>query len=175
MTIQLRFVAVTFLLAFGGNLLAQTFPYATDVTVTGNINIGDNLTADYQYNDDDGDPESGSTYQWYRADDLSGTNEAAIAGAVTLTYTLTSADQSKYIRFGVVPDDGKDGPGTEAYSEYVGPINGPPVVGDIPDQTIAEGSSFVAITLDDYVADVETSDANILWSYAGNTELTVTI
>ena len=168
-------MAVAFLAAFGGNMLSQTTPYATDVTVTGNINVGDNLIADYQYNDDDGDPESGSTYQWYRADDISGTNEAAIDGAVALTYTLASADQSKYIRFGVVPDDGKDGPGTETFSEYTGPVNAPPVVGDIPDQEISEGGSFATISLDAYVADLETADAAILWSYSGNTDLSVSI
>ena len=32
-------------------------------------------------------------------------------------------------------------------------VNDPPVVSDIPDQTIAEGSSFATITLDNYVSD----------------------
>ncbi|MEE9443014.1 MAG: Ig-like domain-containing protein, partial [candidate division Zixibacteria bacterium] len=50
-----------------------------------------------------------------------------------------------------------------------------PVVSDIPDQTIAEGLSFATINLDDYVTDVDNTDAEMLWSYSGNTGLTVSI
>ena len=50
-----------------------------------------------------------------------------------------------------------------------------PVVGDIPDQTIAEGHTFATITLDDYVSDVDNTDAEMTWTYSGNTQLTVSI
>ena len=50
-----------------------------------------------------------------------------------------------------------------------------PVVSDIPDQTIAEGGSFATISLGDYVADVDNTDAEMTWTYSGNTELAVTI
>ncbi|MCK4606240.1 MAG: hypothetical protein KAU35_02970, partial [candidate division Zixibacteria bacterium] len=53
--------------------------------------------------------------------------------------------------------------------------NDAPVVSDIPDQTIAEGSSFATISLDDYVSDVDNTDAEMTWTYAGNTELLVDI
>jgi len=52
--------------------------------------------------------------------------------------------------------------------------NQPPVVG-IPDQTIDEGDVFTAIELDAYVSDVDNTDAEMIWSYSGNSELTVTI
>ena len=54
-------------------------------------------------------------------------------------------------------------------------VNDPPVVSDIPDQTIAEGETFATINLDDYVADVEDADAAILWSATGEVDLTVDI
>ena len=54
-------------------------------------------------------------------------------------------------------------------------VNDPPVVGDIPDQTIAEGETFTTIPLDDYVDDVDNLDSEITWTYAGNTELTISI
>ncbi|MEW5795917.1 MAG: hypothetical protein AB1772_06105, partial [Candidatus Zixiibacteriota bacterium] len=50
-----------------------------------------------------------------------------------------------------------------------------PVVTDIPDQTIAEGASFTAITLDDFVSDADNTDAEMTWTFSGNTELTVSI
>lgn len=54
-------------------------------------------------------------------------------------------------------------------------VNDPPVVTDIPDQTIAEGASFATITLDNYVSDVDDPDTALIWTYTGNTNLTVTI
>ena len=54
-------------------------------------------------------------------------------------------------------------------------VNDPPIVGDIPNQTINESESFASINLNDYVSDIETSDANIIWSYSGNIDLTVSI
>jgi len=54
-------------------------------------------------------------------------------------------------------------------------INDAPVVTDIPDQTVVEGSLFATINLDDYVFDVDNTDAELTWSYTGNTELTVSI
>jgi len=57
----------------------------------------------------------------------------------------------------------------------VSAVNDAPVVADIPDQTVAEGVSFVTIALDDYVTDIDNIDSEISWSYSGNTDLTVTI
>ncbi len=54
-------------------------------------------------------------------------------------------------------------------------IVAPPVVTDIPDQTISEGGTFATINLDDYVSDPDNTDAQLTWTYSGNTELTVDI
>lgn len=53
--------------------------------------------------------------------------------------------------------------------------NSPPVVADIPNQTIAEGETFAAISLDDYVSDIDHADFQITWTATGNVELTVDI
>ncbi len=53
--------------------------------------------------------------------------------------------------------------------------NEPPVVSDIPDQTITAGASFTTISLDDFVADPDDADAEIVWTFAGNTQLVVVI
>ncbi len=57
----------------------------------------------------------------------------------------------------------------------VTPVNDPPVVADIPSQTVVEGASFTSINLDDYVSDVDNADADIVWTFAGNTQLSVSI
>ena len=63
----------------------------------------------------------------------------------------------------------------EIIQEGEGTLNNPPVVSNIPDQTILMGASFTQIDLDNYVFDVEDPDEDIDWSYSGNTELLVSI
>jgi hypothetical protein len=54
-------------------------------------------------------------------------------------------------------------------------VNDAPVVTGIPDQTITAGSNFATITLDNYVSDVDNTDAQMTWTYSGNSSLTVSI
>ncbi|MBI9071027.1 MAG: T9SS type A sorting domain-containing protein [Melioribacteraceae bacterium] len=54
-------------------------------------------------------------------------------------------------------------------------FNNPPVVSDIPNQTINKGDSFATINLDDYVEDLNNVDTEITWTVSGNSNLTVTI
>lgn len=51
----------------------------------------------------------------------------------------------------------------------------PPVVSDIPDQTIKQGWRFDSIPLDKYVSDPDNSTDELNWSFYGNKELTVII
>lgn len=92
-------------------------PTATAVSVTGTPTIGQTLTGNYTYNDTEGDLEGTSTYRWFRADDISGSNEIAIPSATGINYQLTSTELNTYVRFGVTP---KAATGTvtgiEAYS-----------------------------------------------------------
>jgi|GEM_PF-3822625 len=53
--------------------------------------------------------------------------------------------------------------------------NNMPVVGDIPNQNIFEGASFAQIDLDSYVFDFEDPDEDIIWTYAGDTDISVSI
>ena len=82
---------------------SNTMPTAINVSISGALNVGVALTATYTYQDAESDAEDVSVYQWYRADDASGTNEIAISGETGLNYTLSSSDDGKYISFGVTP------------------------------------------------------------------------
>jgi len=53
--------------------------------------------------------------------------------------------------------------------------NSPPVVANIPNQTIQEGNSFATIQLDNFVTDPDNVDSEISWSYTGNNELSISI
>jgi hypothetical protein len=51
----------------------------------------------------------------------------------------------------------------------------PPLVSNIPNQSIAEGSVFATINLDDYVEDPDNSDSEITWTASGQTDFIVDI
>ncbi|MBD3225272.1 MAG: T9SS type A sorting domain-containing protein, partial [Caldithrix sp.] len=81
-------------------------------------------------------------------------------GSETITFTATDP--------GGLSDD-------DAAVFTVTAVNDAPVVSDIPDQTTDEGQNFDPILLDDYVSDVDNTDADMDWTHSGNTNLTVTI
>ncbi|GAK53735.1 S-layer domain protein [Candidatus Moduliflexus flocculans] len=56
----------------------------------------------YTYTDAEGDAEGTSLYQWYVADDASGTNATAISGATGRDF-IGRADPLKYYQFRVTP------------------------------------------------------------------------
>ncbi len=78
-------------------------PGAKNVIITGEAEVGKVLTATYSYADFENDPEIGTTFQWYHADDAAGANEVAISGANALTYTLSASDLGKFVRIGITP------------------------------------------------------------------------
>ncbi|MBU8933230.1 MAG: T9SS type A sorting domain-containing protein [candidate division Zixibacteria bacterium] len=82
------------------------------------------------------------------------------SGAETITFKAADPD-------GLFDDD--------AAIFEVTAVNDAPVVTDIPDQTIAEGGSFATITLDDFVSDADNTDEQMIWTFSGNTDLTVVI
>ncbi len=63
----------------------------------------------------------------------------------------------------------------ESFVITVSDVNEAPVVADIANQTIAEGAAFAAISLDDFVSDVDNADAQMTWTFSGNVDLAVSI
>ena len=50
-------------------------------------------------------------------------------------------------------------------------VNSAPSVGNIMDQTVAEGGAFASIDLDNFVADAEDNDSAIEWTYSCNRDV----
>ncbi|TYP74153.1 S-layer homology domain-containing protein [Paenibacillus methanolicus] len=84
-------------------LAVAAAPVASGASVVGTTRVGQTLSASFAYMDANNDPESGSLYQWYRADDGEGMNKNPILGATSASYVLVSADLGKYISFTVIP------------------------------------------------------------------------
>nr|WP_175428831.1 DUF4347 domain-containing protein [Azospirillum argentinense] len=122
--------------------------------VTGTATVGNALsTTDGTWSDADGDNRT-FTYQWYRADDVNGTNAASISGATTSNYTLTTSDAHKYLRVVVTADDGKGGTQT-ASSGYTEILNSAPVNSAVPNVTGAATVGNVLSTTDGTWSDAD--------------------
>jgi uncharacterized protein (TIGR02145 family) len=85
-------------------LAVEAAPVAKNVNFSP-ANPGTNvlLTANYSYVDANEDPEGSTLFQWYTADDATGTNQTAITGATAATFTLTDAQANKFIGVGITP------------------------------------------------------------------------
>lgn len=80
-------------------------PVASDVLVTGTFEVSKTLTATYTYADAEGDDEdvAGTMFQWYAANDGTGSNETAIEGATSKTFVVQDAQNGKFLRVAVTP------------------------------------------------------------------------
>jgi hypothetical protein len=81
----------------------QGMPQAKNIVISGTAQTGYVQTASYDYSHEQGNSQSGSTFQWYRSYDGTKEARAPISGANSLTYQTTSSDRGQYVLFGVVP------------------------------------------------------------------------
>ncbi|MEQ9202781.1 MAG: Ig-like domain-containing protein, partial [Cyclobacteriaceae bacterium] len=122
---------------------ANNVPTASNQNFTGTLEVNQQLTGSYTYTDADSDPESGTTLQWYVADNAAGANKAPVSGANAINYTLTTSEAGKFLALGITPNDGKDA-GPEAFTDYQGPVVAavvPTIVSTVP----ADGAVNVSI------------------------------
>ncbi len=87
---------------------------------------------------------------------------------VSVTYNSLGV---KKVRMQVTDDNG----GAGVDSATVDVRSGVPLVSSIPNQTVTEGAPFTPVQLDNFVADVDHGDNQMIWTVAGNTRLVVTI
>ncbi len=107
---------------------ANAAPLALDVTITGSVKVAEVLRAGYTYFDLEQNPESGTTFQWYVANDTTGGTITTIANATNNTYLVTAANQGKFLRVGVTPRTlAGTSPGAEFKSYWVGPVGAPAI------------------------------------------------
>ncbi len=78
-------------------------PQALDVSISGNLGIGEELTGHYTYYDQNGDPEGESSYKWFKGKNADGSDKMQILGAKAINYTIKETDWNHYIFFEVTP------------------------------------------------------------------------
>ncbi|GAB3404773.1 Ig-like domain-containing protein [Massilia agilis] len=112
-------------------------------SLSGDTLVGATLTGtNGTWTDADGDSLTGYAYQWYRANDSSGTGATAISGATSASYVLDAGDAHKYVRLQVTASDGYGG-STPGYSGWTAVTDTPPVCTARPTitGTVAVGSA----------------------------------
>ncbi len=132
----------SFVAIFGDSRLTMTFgnetevnldggdnnaaPTATNVTITGTAQVGWTLTGNYQYSDPENDQEGSTGFQWYLADsaEASTPDMVRIEGATGKDYTLTPADEDKYLFFEVIARAG------------AGTVEGSPAISEASDKVV---------------------------------------
>ncbi len=157
---------------FSTDDLANNPPVVSNIP-GGNIFEGGTFSqinlSDYVNDPDHSDPEISWNY--------SGNSELLVSINPSRIATITVPDSewngSEIITFTATDPEGLFDSDTATFNVIA--VNDPPVVSNIPDQTINEGQNFTQINLDDYVTDVDNSDDQISWLYSGNIELTVSI
>jgi hypothetical protein len=97
-------------------------PLATNVAYTGTLEVFNPLFGTYDYQDNEGDGEQGTIYQWFTADDALGTNQQQILGAVAQVLPLPESAEGLYVAFAVTPRDSKGQFGAQVFSAWDGPI-----------------------------------------------------
>ncbi|MBY0420035.1 MAG: putative Ig domain-containing protein, partial [Pararheinheimera sp.] len=110
--------------------------------ISGTATVGNALTGSAgTWTDADGDSPTYS-YQWYRATDSSGTGAVAISGAVSASYTLTTADAHRYLRVVVTANDGNGSTNQTASSVYTAVTNSTPQISGTPTLTATEDVAY---------------------------------
>lgn len=110
-------------LVYLNRTVVDQVPLASDLLVSGELLVGNELTGSYTFHDPEGETDK-SIFKWYRAADLSGTEFAEIDGANSSTYTPVEADSGSFLSFEVIPFDGAK-TGEAVKSQWLGPIKIP--------------------------------------------------
>jgi len=98
------------------SLCPNTAPFATNLMISGEFSPDYDLTASYDYNDNESNPEDGTVIKWYLADNLTAPKTEIVSAQNNLTYTVQASDVGKYIFFSVIPKDNLGLEGSEVFS-----------------------------------------------------------
>ncbi|MEE9463895.1 MAG: LamG-like jellyroll fold domain-containing protein, partial [Bacteroidales bacterium] len=132
------------------------------------------FTADvrFHYDDISGLPTE-SSIELFRRDNATGTWDPATGYTVVTDDggSSTGTDGIGYVELTITEGTTEDFSGQFILSWS----DAPPVVSNIPDQSVAEGAAFSTIILDNYVNDPDNADSEITWTITGQSNLTVDI
>lgn len=121
-------------------LTGNEAPVVSNVTITGTIEANKEVTASYTYTDTENDPQGGTTFKWYVADNATGTNAQAIAGATASTYLISDEYEDKFIAVEITPGASSGtSPGVVVRSGYLGVGEATTITFEYDDEMVTYG------------------------------------
>lgn len=126
----------------------------------------------YTYDVEATDPDPGDVLTYSLDTAPSGMTIDPTTGLISWTPTNEQAAQTVDVIVRVTDSAGAFN--TQPYSIYVVNVNDPPVVSDIPNVAFPEDESS-SLNLNDYVSDVDNTDAEMTWTFTGNVNIIVSI
>ncbi len=119
------------------------------------------------------DPDNSDAEITWAASGMIHLNVTITNRIATITVTNPEWSGSETITFTATDPGGLSSSTATVFT--VLPVNDPPVMTQIPNQTIDEGGAFNNIALDDYVTDPDNNKTELNWSATGQAQLIVTI
>lgn len=116
------------------------------VKLSGNMNVGSILLADYDYSDADGDAEGSSIFVWYKGDSPGNATDP-ISGATSNTYNIQMEDTGQFFRYDVSPvaATGNKTAGTTVTSSASEKVNNAPYVDNVVIPATVDPSSDILV------------------------------
>jgi len=147
-------------------------PPAVSTIPSQTINEGDNFNA-IQLDNYVTDPDNSDEDMTWQASGMNNLSVNIVNRVANISVVDEEWSGSEAVKFTATDPGGLSDSTSTIF--MVQPVNDPPVVTQIPHQTIDEGGSFNNINLDDYVNDPDNSDSEITWMVTGQTQLILTI
>lgn len=143
------------------NSAAQVAPNPAINEVSGNMNVGSILLADYVYSDADGDPEGLSIFEWFTCNQ-DGSGEASISDSNSSSYIIKMVDEGEYFKYKVRPvaATGNTAPGTLQTSTVSGKVNERPRIDNLAIETSVSSGDTIHVTYDFHDPDSGDDDAS---------------
>lgn len=149
--------------ALSVQIIANSVPAAANASInaiSGNMNVGSTLLAEYTYSDVDDDAEGATTFVWYRGNSPA-TATNIISGATSSTYNIQMEDTGKYFRFDVSPvaATGNTTSGSPETSSASAKVNNAPYVDNVFIPASVSVLSDIQVTYDFHDPDSGDGDA----------------
>ncbi|WEK35584.1 MAG: hypothetical protein P0Y53_24125 [Candidatus Pseudobacter hemicellulosilyticus] len=101
-------------------------PEAKNPLIEGQPALTNKIKVSFNYSDPENDPQAGTTYQWFIANNATDTISSPgsiISGAMDSVYNIAGTDLNKFLRVSITPKSSSGAStGTTIFSKWVGPV-----------------------------------------------------
>lgn len=153
-------------------IIANSVPEASNASInaiSGNMNVGSTLLADYDYSDTDGDAEGASTIAWYKGPTAGTATTNPITGANEKTYNIHIDDTGQFLKYIITPvaATGNPNAGTPVTSSASLKVNNAPYVDNVSFPASVDPLDDIQVTYDFHDPDGDGDACTFRWFREG--------